>query len=83
VRLLRRNEPSTYAEGTRVVIIMMRPSERGEHRPTKWGRRVCGGLSFTLGVARRGRSAGCVLCALWAVSAAVCVGGYPVGVSIS
>ena len=31
----------------------------------------------------RGRSAGCVLCALWAVSAAVLVGGYLVGVSIS
>jgi len=30
-----------------------------------WARGVCG------------RSAGCVLCALWAVSAAVCVGGVP------
>jgi len=29
------------------------------------------------------RSAGCVLCALWAVPAAVWGGGYPVGVSIS
>ena len=42
-----------------------------------------GGLSSTLGVTRCGRSAGCVLCALWAVTAAVCGGGYPVGVSIS
>ena len=33
--------------------------------------RVCGGLSSTLGLARCGRSAGCVLCAMWAVSAAV------------
>jgi len=47
------------------------PSEMGEHRPIEWGRRVCGGLSSTLGVARCGRSAGCVLCAPWAVSAAV------------
>jgi len=31
--------------------------------------------SGCLGVARRGRSAGCVLCALWAVSAAVLGGG--------
>jgi len=38
-------------------------------------RRVCGGLSSTLGVARCSRSAGCVLCALWAVSAAVLGGG--------
>ena len=30
-----------------------------------------------LGVARCGRSVGCVLCALWAVPAAVCVGGVP------
>jgi len=30
-----------------------------------------GVLSSTLGVARCGRSAGCVLCALWAVPAAV------------
>jgi len=34
-----------------------------------------GVLSSTLGVARCGRSAGCVLCALWAVPAAVCGGG--------
>jgi len=51
------------------------PSERSEHRPIEWGRRVCRGLSFTLGVARCGRTAGCVLCALWAVSAAV-LGGW-------
>jgi len=44
----------------------------------EWGRRVCGGLSSTLGVARCGRSAGCVLCALWAVSAAV-LGGVSCG----
>ena len=36
-------------------------------------------LSSTLGVARCGRSAGCVLCALWAVLAAVLVGGVPCG----
>jgi len=54
------------------------PSERGEHRPIEWGRRVCRNLSSPLGVARCGRSAGCVLCALWAVSAAVC-GGVPCG----
>ena len=41
-----------------------------------------GVLSSTLGVARRGHSTGCVLDALWAVSAAVLRGGYPVGVSI-
>ena len=34
-----------------------------------------GGLSSALGVARRGRSAGCVLCLLWAISAAVLGGG--------
>ena len=51
-------------------------AERGEHRPIEWGRGVRGGLSSTLGVARCGRSAGCVLCVLWAVSAAVCVGGW-------
>jgi len=44
---------------------------------------VCGGLSSTLGVARCGRSAGGVLCALWAVSAVVLGRGYPVGVRIS
>jgi len=43
---------------------------------------VCGGLSSALGVARCGRSAGCLLCVLWAMSAEVW-GGYPVGVSIS
>jgi len=32
-------------------------------------------VSSTLGVARCGRSAGCVLCALWAVSVAVVSGG--------
>ena len=39
-------------------------------------------LSSALGVARCDRSAGCVLCALWSVSAAVCVlggGGLPCG----
>jgi len=41
------------------------------------------GFVFTLRVARCGRSAGCVLCALWAVSAAVLGGGDPVRVSIS
>jgi len=47
--------------------------------PIEWGRRVCRGFVFypgrTLGVARCGRSTGCVLCALWAVAAAVCGGG--------
>ena len=38
-----------------------------------------GVLSSTLGVARCGRSVGCVLCALWAMSAAVCGGGVPCG----
>ena len=45
----------------------------------EWGRRVCGGLSSALGVARCGRSAGCVLCVLWAMSAAVLGGGVPCG----
>ena len=49
------------------------PSERGEHRPFEWGRRVCGGLSSALGVARCGRSDGCVLCAVGHVGG--CVGG--------
>ena len=67
-----------------VMAISCEAQERGEHRPIEWGRRVCGGLSSALGVARCGRSAGCVLCVLWGVSAVVCVGGgYPVGVSIS
>jgi len=49
---------------------------------------ACAGfLSSALGVARCGRSAGCVLCVLWAMSAAVLGGGggggYPVGISIS
>jgi len=47
------------------------PSERGEHRPFEWGRCVCRGLSSALGVVRCGCSAGCVLCVLWAISAAV------------
>jgi len=47
------------------------PSERGEHRPFEWGRCVCGGLSSALGVVQCGCSAGCVLCVLWAISAAV------------
>ena len=38
-----------------------------------------GALSSTLGVAQCGRSAGCVLCALWAVPAAVLGGGVPCG----
>jgi len=59
------------------------PSERGEHRPFEWGRCVWGGLSSALGVVRCGRSAGCVLCVLWAIHIGCCVGGeYPVGVSI-
>jgi len=37
-----------------------------------------GGLSSALGVVRCGRSAGCVLCVLWAISAAV-GGGVPCG----
>jgi len=55
------------------------PSERGEHRPFEWGRRVCGDLSSALGVARCGHSAGCVLCVLWAMSAAVLGGGVSCG----
>jgi len=52
------------------------------HCYIEWGRRVCGGLSSTLGIAWCGRSAGCVLGALLAVSAAVLGGGgYPVGVA--
>ena len=51
------------------------PSERGDHTQIEWGRRVCGGVSSALGVARCGRSAGGVLCVLWGMSAAVCVGG--------
>jgi len=38
-----------------------------------------GVLSSTLGVARCGGSAGCVLCTLWAVPAAVLGGGVPCG----
>jgi len=41
------------------------------------GARCASELSSTLGVARCGLSAGCVLCALWAVSAAVL--GVPCG----
>ena len=42
---------------------------------------VCRGLSSALRVARcgRSRSAGCVLCVLWAMSAAVLGGGVPCG----
>jgi len=36
---------------------------------------ACGGLSYALGIARCGRSACCVLCVLWAMSAAVLGGG--------
>ena len=61
------------------VTLGLGPPNGGEHRPIEWGRRVCRGLSSTLGVARCGRSAGCVLCALWAVSAAVFGGGVPCG----
>ena len=50
--------------------------KRFEHRPVEWGRRVCVGFVFYPGVARCGRSAGCMLCALWAVSLlCVCVWG--------
>jgi len=42
----------------------------GEHRPFEWGR---GFVVFPGGSAVC--SAGCVLCVLWAMSAAVCVGG--------
>jgi len=45
----------------------------------EWARRVCGGLSSALGVTRCGRSAGCVLCVLWAMSAAVLGRGVPCG----
>ena len=55
------------------------PSKTGEHGPFEWGRRVCGGLSSALGVARCGRSAGCVLCVLWAMSAAALGRGVPCG----
>ena len=47
------------------------------HVQIEWGRRVCRGLSSTLGVARCSRSAGYVLCALWAVSDAVLGEGVP------
>jgi len=41
-------------------------------------------VSTDLGVARCGRSAGCVMYVLWAMSAAVLGGGgYPMGVGIS
>ena len=45
-------------------------SARGEHRPFEWGRRVCGGWSYAMGVARCGRSAVnmlavCVVGTLW------------------
>jgi len=56
------------------------PSERCGHSPFEWGRRVCCFFSSTLGVARCGRSAGCVRCRpCWLL----CGGGYPVGVSVS
>jgi len=45
--------------------------------------RDAGYCFLPLGVVRCGGGAGCVLCALWAVPAAVLEGGYPVGVSIS
>jgi len=62
-------------EGGRTADPGSGPSERGEHRPIERGRRVCGFCLLPWGVARCGRSAGRVLCALWAVLAAVCVGG--------
>jgi len=36
-------------------------------------------MQSALGVARCGRSAGCVLCVLWVMSAAVLGGGVPCG----
>ena len=50
----------------------------GQHLDRREGwplHRRCGGLSSALEVARCGRSAGCVLCVLWAVSAVVLGGG--------
>ena len=74
---------STHSRSCASVFVGHRPSfllvGRGEHRPFEWGRRVCGGLSSALGVARCGRSAGCVLCVLWGMSAAVLGGGVPCG----
>ena len=50
-----------------------RPSERGEHRQVEWGRRVCGGLSSTLGGSEMWPQ--CWLCAVCAVGRAGCCGG--------
>ena len=47
----------------------------GCSRPVEWWSARLRGFVLYPGVARCGRSAGCVLWALWAVSAAVCVGG--------
>jgi len=59
------------------------PSERGEHKPFEWGRRVYRGIVFYPGGSAVWRQ--CWLCAGCAVGRAGCCvgGGYPVGVSIS
>jgi len=73
--------PPTQTRGRRQRRLGAPPDTRptfpcvGEHRPVEWGRRVCEGLSSTLRGSRCGGSASCVLCALWAVLAAVLVGG--------
>jgi len=54
------------------------PSERGEHRPFEWGRRVCGGFVFCPGGSAAWPQ--CWLCAVFAVGhISCCVGG---GVSL-
>jgi len=84
-------EGGAWSAGGRPVLSRQPPSppplpaRSGERRleSSLWFAVVCGGLSSAVGVVQCGRSAGCVLCVLWVMSAAVCVGGYPVGVSIS
>ena len=59
------------------------PSEKGEHRPIEWGRRVRRGIVFYPGGSAVWPQ--CWLCAVCAVGRVSCCvgGGYPVGVSIS
>ena len=83
------------AEGTRALAEAMPralrladhesgPSERGEHRPIEWGRRVCRGIVFYPGGSAVWRQ--CWLCAVCAGGRAGCCvggGGDTGGVSIS
>jgi len=66
---------SVFVVGDKFLYMFVRSESGGKLVMSAKPKSPAGVLSSTLGVARCGRSAGCVLCALWAVPAVVLGGG--------